>query len=105
MVIASSNFPPESLLDLSFSALIPPNIDSTDFFIPVPPDTFKAVVAVLKIENQSWVLDNIIGLLTNGYREMHPKWQIETKGHVWWKIRTHANHFEQIRSCYIKARR
>lgn len=66
MVIASSKFPPESLLDLSFSALIPPNIESADFFIPASPDTYQAVGAVLKIENQPWALDNIIGLLLEG---------------------------------------
>lgn len=26
-------------------------------------------------------------------------------GEVWWRIRTHANHFELIRSCYIQAHR
>ena len=66
MVIASSKFPPESLLDLNFSSLIPPEIDSINYFITVPPDTYKAVGAVLKIKNQPWALDNIIGLLLEG---------------------------------------
>ncbi len=30
-------------------------------------------------------------------------WLIEKKGDVWWKIRTHRNHFELIRSLFIKA--
>jgi len=66
MVIATSKFPPESLLDLNFSGLIPPNIDSSSYLIPLPPGTYSAVGAVLKIENQPWALDNIIGLLLEG---------------------------------------
>ena len=50
-------------------------------------------------------LDNIIDLLTGEADRLPPRWQIEARGEVWWKIRTHANHFEQIRSCYVKARR
>ncbi len=32
-------------------------------------------------------------------------WNIEETDHVWWKIRTHQNHYELIRSCFVKARR
>jgi len=49
--------------------------------------------------------DNIIELMQGKHNEISPQWRIEKQGHVWWKIRTHANHFEQIRSCYIKAER
>jgi len=49
--------------------------------------------------------DNIIALLQGKNNELSPEWRIEKQGHVWWKIRTHSNHFEQIRSCYIKAER
>ena len=50
-------------------------------------------------------LDNIAALLRGDYQALQAAWQIEQQGHVWWKIRTHANHFELIRSCYIKTRR
>lgn len=50
-------------------------------------------------------LDNIIDLLTGEDERLPPRWQIQSRGEVWWKIRTHANHFEQIRSCYVKASR
>ncbi|MDK2847844.1 MAG: hypothetical protein PWP34_1197 [Desulfuromonadales bacterium] len=50
-------------------------------------------------------LDNITALLRGDHRVLPTAWQIENRGHVWWKIRTHANHFELIRSCYVKARR
>jgi len=49
--------------------------------------------------------DNIISLLQGKHNELFPEWRIGKQGHVWWKIRTHSNHFEQIRSCYIKAER
>lgn len=50
-------------------------------------------------------LDNITALLRGDQQALRTAWQIEQQGHVWWKIRTHANHFELIRSCYVKARR
>ena len=50
-------------------------------------------------------LDNVRALLSGDDHKLPPKWKLETHGHVWWKIRTHANHFEEIRSCYIKVRR
>ena len=50
-------------------------------------------------------LDNVITLLNGNQHHLRPGWQVETHGHVWWKIRTHANHFEEIRSCYVKAGR
>jgi len=50
-------------------------------------------------------LDNIIALLRGENRQLAPAWRIVRQGHVWWKIRTHANHFELIRSCFVKADR
>jgi uncharacterized protein YbaR (Trm112 family) len=49
--------------------------------------------------------DNIIALLEGRKGDMAPPWIIEDHGHVWWKIRTHTNHFELIRSCFVKAAR
>jgi SAM-dependent methyltransferase/uncharacterized protein YbaR (Trm112 family) len=49
-------------------------------------------------------IDNIIALL-RGNGRLLPAWRIARQGHVWWKIRTHANHFELIRSCFVKAER
>ena len=50
-------------------------------------------------------IDNIIFLLEGKDRMLLPAWRIVRQGHVWWKIRTHANHFELIRSCFVKAER
>lgn len=50
-------------------------------------------------------IDNIMCLLQGDGTEISPPWYVASHGHVWWKIRTHANHFEQIRSCYVKAGR
>ena len=50
-------------------------------------------------------LDNIVALLNDGRNRLSPRWNITSRGEVWWRIRTHANHFEQIRSCYVKASR
>lgn len=49
-------------------------------------------------------IENVQSLLRNMQGEgLGPPWKIENKGHVWWKIRSHRNHFELIRSCYIRA--
>lgn len=48
-------------------------------------------------------LDNVIAILKGECGELNPTWEIEDSGHVWWKIRTHCNHFELIRSRYVKA--
>jgi uncharacterized protein YbaR (Trm112 family) len=50
-------------------------------------------------------LDNILSLLTGEKSELSPPWKIDNQGHIWWKIRNHRNHFELIRSCFIKASR
>ncbi|MEZ4484020.1 MAG: hypothetical protein R2864_05305 [Syntrophotaleaceae bacterium] len=50
-------------------------------------------------------LETLGALLTGLDQHLLPPWQIDHQGHVWWKIRTHANHFELIRSCYVKANR
>ena len=50
-------------------------------------------------------LDNVMELLSSERDQLPPTWVIEKHGHVWWKIRTHTNHYEQIRSCYMKASR
>ena len=48
-------------------------------------------------------LDNIKSLLTGEGGRILPAWHIEKTGSVWWKIRNHQNHFELIRSCFLKA--
>ncbi len=50
-------------------------------------------------------IDNVMGILNGGRNGLRPQWAIEKQGHIWWKIRTHQNHFELIRSCYVKANR
>ena len=48
-------------------------------------------------------VENIMEVLKGEKGGLVPEWKIEKHGHVWWKIRTHSNHFELIRSCYVKA--
>ncbi len=50
-------------------------------------------------------VDNVVSLLNGKRNGFTPIWRIEDRGHVWWKIRTHENHFELIRSAFIKAAR
>jgi uncharacterized protein YbaR (Trm112 family) len=45
--------------------------------------------------------DNIIALLEGVKGDLSPQWKVESHGYVWWKIRTHTNHFELIRSCFV----
>ena len=48
-------------------------------------------------------MDNIHALLTGEKGEISPPWTVHKQGQIWWKIRNHRNHFELIRSCFIKA--
>lgn len=49
--------------------------------------------------------DNVIALLQGKRGGFNPRWQVDEHGPIWWKIRTHSNHFELIRSWFIKASR
>lgn len=48
-------------------------------------------------------MDNVIALLEGRAGGLSPPWKVESRGQVWWKIRNHRNHFELIRSCFVKA--
>lgn len=50
-------------------------------------------------------IDNVIALLAGKNRLLLPSWRIARRGHVWWKIRSHANRFELIRSLFVTAER
>jgi len=50
-------------------------------------------------------IDNIARLLSGGDLVAGPAWKITRQGEVWWKIRNHRNHFELIRSLFVKAQR
>ncbi|MFH1488473.1 MAG: methyltransferase domain-containing protein [Pseudomonadota bacterium] len=50
-------------------------------------------------------LENIANLLTGEKEGFEPKWRVDKRGQLWWKIRNHQNHFELIRSCFIQASR
>jgi uncharacterized protein YbaR (Trm112 family) len=50
-------------------------------------------------------LDGVQAILESRSGEVSPRWTVERRGSVWWKICNHRNHFELIRSCYIMARR
>ncbi len=49
--------------------------------------------------------DNVSRLLSGGGLTSDSAWNVTRKGEVWWKIRSHRNHFELIRSLFIKAER
>ncbi|MFZ0945916.1 MAG: methyltransferase domain-containing protein [Syntrophobacteraceae bacterium] len=50
-------------------------------------------------------IDNIARVLSDDNRSGAPAWRIVRRGAVWWKIRNHRNHFELIRSLFVKAER
>ena len=50
-------------------------------------------------------LTNVAALLADGQGELTPAWRVDEPGSVWWKIRTHSNHYELIRSCFVHAHR
>lgn len=48
-------------------------------------------------------LANVIQLLGDRQGELAPTWSVDKHGSVWWTIRTHSNHYELIRSCFVHA--
>ena len=48
-------------------------------------------------------IENIKALLDGRLDGLAPPWRIAEHGHQWWKIRNHANHYELIRSWFVKA--
>ncbi len=50
-------------------------------------------------------LDNVESILQGIRGGLRWPWTIDGHGSVWWKIRNHSNHFELIRSCWVKASR
>jgi hypothetical protein len=50
-------------------------------------------------------MDNIQAILRGERDGCAPPWRIAEEGRVWWKIRNHRNHFELIRSCFVRALR
>lgn len=49
--------------------------------------------------------ENVLALLEGRLDGLHPFWHIQGMGRIQWKIRTHCNHYESIRSCFVKAAR
>lgn len=50
-------------------------------------------------------LANVAAMLADASGELAPAWRVGAPGSVWWTIRTHSNHYELIRSCYVHAQR
>jgi SAM-dependent methyltransferase len=48
-------------------------------------------------------MDNLISCLRGEKGALLPPWTVEGQGSLWWRIRNHENHFELIRSLWVKA--
>jgi uncharacterized protein YbaR (Trm112 family) len=48
-------------------------------------------------------IDNVQALIQGKDRILKPSWSVVRRGHAWWRIRNHQNHFEQIRSHFLAA--
>lgn len=46
-------------------------------------------------------LSNIAALLSDNRGDLAPVWRVGEAGHAWWKVRTHSNHYELIRSLHV----
>ena len=49
--------------------------------------------------------NNILSLFEGEGGILSPAWRVEKSGHIWWKLRNHQNHFELIRSRFLKTTR
>ena len=50
-------------------------------------------------------IETISKLLQEPDGQLQPAWKVSDPDKVWWKIRTHTNHYELIHSCFIHAKR
>lgn len=50
-------------------------------------------------------IDNVRALLEGKQRIIFPPWRISSQGNVNWRLRSHSNHFEMIRSEFLVAER
>ncbi len=50
-------------------------------------------------------MDNLISCLRGEKGGLPGLWNVEAQGRLWWRIRNHENHFELIRSLWVKANR
>jgi SAM-dependent methyltransferase len=50
-------------------------------------------------------MDNLLSCLRGEKGALLPPWTVEGQGGLWWRIRNHENHFELIRSLWVKAKR
>ena len=50
-------------------------------------------------------MDNLISCLKGEKGGLPGHWNVEAQGCLWWRIRNHENHFELIRSLWVKANR
>jgi uncharacterized protein YbaR (Trm112 family) len=50
-------------------------------------------------------IDTISRLLRSEEEGLEPPWQVSEPDSVWWKIRTHTNHYELIQSLFVYAKR
>jgi hypothetical protein len=50
-------------------------------------------------------MDNLISCLRGEKGGLPGHWNVEAQGRLWWRIRNHENHFELIRSLWVKANR
>jgi SAM-dependent methyltransferase len=48
-------------------------------------------------------IENVQDLLQGKDRMFRPSWSVVQRGCLWWRIRNHQNHFEQIRSHFLTA--
>lgn len=68
-----------------------------------PPESWLG--GVVEGEFSGRGLENLARILSGKPGGVSGNWKITRRGKVWWKIRNHCNHFELIRSLYIKAER
>jgi len=63
IAIAGKKLQPESLFDLAFSGLYPAYVDTMNYSISAAPGSYGVVGVVIKIIDESWALDKVVGLL------------------------------------------
>jgi hypothetical protein len=72
LVVASTDFPPQSISQLDMGEPLPLNVDSAHYTIYLPPGLYRAIAVVWKEKGYEWNVNNIIGVYFAGSDSLSP---------------------------------
>jgi hypothetical protein len=72
LVVAATKFPPTAITEIIMGDPLPLNVDSVEYQLFTPPQSFAAVGVVWKEKDQPWDVTNIIGIYFDSEDHFNP---------------------------------